>query len=265
MTALWIIWLCVSNSRNVRASLLPIWRLKPTISVNMIAARRRVSACRVLVLFSGMGRLSGTQSAAVKWHGPGALLPPRPRRRKEGAMRCPNCGFENLEGMKFCGRCASPLSLCCPHCSFENPPGYVFCGQCATPLTSQPSVSSPQPPATSGQRSRAKPQPAKQAAQNERQGRTKPRASRTQRSLQVAGREAPAAERRQLTVMFCDLIGSTALSTQLDPEELREVVRAYQQMCAQVISRFDGHLAKYLGDGLLVYFGYPVAHEDDAH
>jgi len=73
-----------------------------------------------------------------------------------------------------------------------------------------------------------------------------------------------AAERRQLTVMFCDLVGSTALSTQLDPEELREVVRAYQQACAQVISRFDGHLAKYLGDGLLVYFGYPVAHEDDA-
>ncbi|MBI3796033.1 MAG: AAA family ATPase, partial [Deltaproteobacteria bacterium] len=73
-----------------------------------------------------------------------------------------------------------------------------------------------------------------------------------------------AGERRQVTVMFCDLVGSTALSTQLDPEELREVVRAYQQTCAQVISRFDGHLAKYLGDGLLVYFGYPVAHEDDA-
>jgi TOMM system kinase/cyclase fusion protein len=72
------------------------------------------------------------------------------------------------------------------------------------------------------------------------------------------------AERRQLTVMFCDLVGSTALSEQLDPEELREVVRAYQAMCAEVIGRFDGHLAKYLGDGLLVYFGYPVAHEDDA-
>ena len=64
--------------------------------------------------------------------------------------------------------------------------------------------------------------------------------------------------------MFCDLVGYTALSEQLDPEELREVVRAYQQLCAQMISRFDGHLAKYLGDGLLVYFGYPVAHEDDA-
>ncbi len=73
-----------------------------------------------------------------------------------------------------------------------------------------------------------------------------------------------AAERRQLTVMFCDLVGSTALSAQLDPEELREVVRAYQQTSAAVIERFGGHIAQYLGDGLLVYFGYPVAHEDDA-
>ena len=64
--------------------------------------------------------------------------------------------------------------------------------------------------------------------------------------------------------MFCDLVGSTALSAQLDPEELREVVRAYQQTSAEVMRRFEGHLAKYLGDGLLVYFGYPVAHEDDA-
>src|SRR5712691_3397584 len=72
------------------------------------------------------------------------------------------------------------------------------------------------------------------------------------------------AERRQLTVMFCDLVGSMALSEQLDPEELREVVRAYQQTCAAVIGRFAGHIAQYLGDGLLVYFGYPVAHEDDA-
>jgi class 3 adenylate cyclase len=72
------------------------------------------------------------------------------------------------------------------------------------------------------------------------------------------------AERRQLTVLFCDLVGSTALSAQLDPEELREVVRAYQDMCAKVIARFEGHIAQYLGDGLLVYFGYPYAHKDDA-
>jgi len=72
------------------------------------------------------------------------------------------------------------------------------------------------------------------------------------------------AERRQLTVLFCDLVDSTALAGQLDPEELREVVRAYQDTCAKVIARFEGHIAQYLGDGLLVYFGYPLAHEDDA-
>ena len=73
-----------------------------------------------------------------------------------------------------------------------------------------------------------------------------------------------AAERRQLTVMFCDLVGSTALSTQLDPEDLRAVIQRYQQTCADVIQRHDGYIAQYLGDGLLVYFGYPTAHEDDA-
>jgi hypothetical protein len=75
---------------------------------------------------------------------------------------------------------------------------------------------------------------------------------------------APEAERRQLTVMFCDLVDSTRLSTQLDPEEYRDMVRAYQQVCTEVIQRYDGHIAQLLGDGLLVYFGYPQAHEDDA-
>jgi class 3 adenylate cyclase len=76
---------------------------------------------------------------------------------------------------------------------------------------------------------------------------------------------SPAAERRQLTVLFCDLVDSTRLSSQLDPEEYREVVRAYQRVCTDVIQRYDGHIAQLLGDGLLVYLGYPVAHEDDAH
>ena len=71
-------------------------------------------------------------------------------------------------------------------------------------------------------------------------------------------------ERRQLTVMFSDLVGSTALSERLDPEELRAVIRAYQESAARVIESFGGHIAQYLGDGLLVYFGHPVAHEDDA-
>ncbi len=66
-----------------------------------------------------------------------------------------------------------------------------------------------------------------------------------------------------MTVMFCDLVGSTALSEKLDPEDLREVMRAYQDACAGAIGRFDGHIAQTLGDGLMVYFGYPIAHEDD--
>jgi len=73
-----------------------------------------------------------------------------------------------------------------------------------------------------------------------------------------------AVERRQLTVMFCDLVGSTQLSQQLDPEQLRELMRAYQQACGAVIERYEGHVAQYLGDGLMVYFGWPGAHEDDA-
>ncbi len=72
----------------------------------------------------------------------------------------------------------------------------------------------------------------------------------------------PEAERRQLTVMFCDLVEFTKLSSQLDPEEYRDVVRAYQRVCSEVITRFDGHIAQLLGDGLLVYFGYPQAHEE---
>ena len=74
----------------------------------------------------------------------------------------------------------------------------------------------------------------------------------------------PDAERRQLTVMFCDVVDSTRLASQLDPEDYRAVVRAYQQTCAAAIQPFEGYIAQYLGDGLLVYFGYPQAHEDDA-
>ena len=72
------------------------------------------------------------------------------------------------------------------------------------------------------------------------------------------------AERRQLTVMFCDLVGSTVLAERLDPEELRDLMQAYQRACGEVITRYEGHVAQYLGDGLMVYFGWPRAHEDDA-
>jgi class 3 adenylate cyclase len=141
-------------------------------------------------------------------------------------MRCPQCHTENKATRKLCAACGQALAL-------------GGCGQALTAtlppeLTRPPSATRPEeqptPPAIS---SLVAPQP-------------------------------PDAERRQLTVMFCDLADSTPLSEQLDPEDLREVVRDYQQTCAEVIQRFDGRIAQYLGDGLLVYFGYPQAHDDDA-
>ena len=75
---------------------------------------------------------------------------------------------------------------------------------------------------------------------------------------------AASAERRQVTVMFSDLVGSTALSTRMDPEDLRQVISAYQKCVADTVGHFGGFVAKYMGDGVLIYFGYPQAHEDDA-
>ena len=90
-------------------------------------------------------------------------------------------------------------------------------------------------------------------------------------SALAAGTEPPSArqerrseaERRQLTVLFCDLVGSTELATRLDPEDMGEVIRSYQERCSEIVSRWDGHVAKYMGDGVLAYFGWPTAHEDD--
>src|SRR2546425_5489646 len=158
-------------------------------------------------------------------------------------MRCASCGFDNRDGAKFCNECGAPLVLRCASCGTENPGGAKFCSECRAPLTRHtvPSVRT---------------EPGRPSAP--------PHAEATPGGAGSAEQKKPEGERRQLTVMFCDLVGSTALSGQLDPEELREVIRAYQEACAGVIHRYEGHIAQYLGDGLLVYFGYPLAHEDDA-
>src|SRR6185437_11334120 len=80
----------------------------------------------------------------------------------------------------------------------------------------------------------------------------------------VRGEPSDSAERRQVTVMFCDLVGSSALSSRMDPEDLRDVIAAYQKSVAETVHRFHGYVAKYMGDGVLVYFGYPSAQEHDA-
>jgi class 3 adenylate cyclase len=153
-------------------------------------------------------------------------------------MDCRKCGSRNPGGKKFCGECGAARGLICPACGSSGPPGKQFCGDCGASLSGRPAPVE----AIVAESGAAAPAPA---------------------ATPVTARAAEA-ERRQLTVMFCDLVGSTALAATLDPEDLREVIRAYQDCCAGVIARFEGHIAKFMGDGVLAYFGYPYAHEDDA-
>ena len=154
-------------------------------------------------------------------------------------MICSACGTTNRDDRRFCAQCGVPLSTSCAHCGFKNEPNEKFCGGCGKPTALLP-ASAPAPSA-----------PAEKSQAN-------------LRAVEIRGDRRAAPERRQITVLFCDLVGSTALSERLDPEVLREVICAYQQTAAEVIGRYEGHIAQYLGDGILVYFGYPRAHEDDA-
>ncbi len=140
-------------------------------------------------------------------------------------MRCPACAFDVPEEMKFCGRCGRPMRNICPQCRQESPPERAACDNCGAPL---PGAALPRP--ASG----------------------RPEANDRQ------------AERRQLTVMFCDLADAAILSEKLDPEEYREIIRDYQSVAQKVVERHRGHVAQVLGDGLMVYFGYPQAYGDDA-
>src|SRR6516165_10018394 len=140
-------------------------------------------------------------------------------------MRCPSCMTENAATRRFCAQCGTALPVPCPACGFENETVARFCGGCGRPIGE---IASPRP-------------------------------ARAPSSLRT-----DSAERRQLTVMFCDLVGSTPLSARLDPEDLRGIIGAYHRCVAEIAEGFGGFVARYMGDGVLVYFGYPQAHEDDA-
>ena len=133
-------------------------------------------------------------------------------------MKCPSCQQENPPRLKFCGECGARLTQACPSCGAPRLPGQKFCGECGITLAVESSaVASP-------------------GSKLPDSSRRDPRSS--------AGSTALEGERRQLTVMFCDLVGSTALTQELDPEPLRELMRAYQQACRAVIDKYDGHVAQ---------------------
>ncbi len=158
-------------------------------------------------------------------------------------MRCPSCGFDNPEGMNFCGRCGTKLTPCCPQCGFENPAGFAFCGKCGTSLTGQAPPPQPQPLA-----------PRPRVPQ-----------SYTPRHLAekiLTARSALEGERRQVTVLFADLAGFTTMAEQRDPEEVHQIMdHCFERITAEV-HRFEGTINQYTGDGVMALFGAPIAHED---
>jgi class 3 adenylate cyclase/predicted ATPase len=150
---------------------------------------------------------------------------------------CSICGSENDAEAKFCNECSAPLFLRCPVCGLSNRTGAKFCGGCAASL----------------------------------QNATIPKRSSGGEHL-LLPRIVPGTpldhhnvygERRHLTVLFCDLVGSTEMAAKLDPEDWHETLTSYHDGASGAVERFGGHVAQYLGDGLLVFFGYPEAHEDD--
>ena len=145
-------------------------------------------------------------------------------------MECPGCHQVTPAGARFCTACGTPLPAPCPRCGTPNPSPARFCGACGVKLAVQ---------ALSGIELSSPSAPPSNAA-------------------------ALGAERRQMTVMFCDLTGSTGLSARLDPEDMRDLIAEYRKCVTDAVVRFDGFIARYLGDGVLVYFGFPHAHEDDA-
>jgi class 3 adenylate cyclase/tetratricopeptide (TPR) repeat protein len=145
------------------------------------------------------------------------------------AVKCSACAAPNPQGNRFCAACGVPLPLGCAECGHPNAPSSKFCGGCGRVLNESAPRKDPMIDAA--------PSPA--AAHSD-------------------------AQRRQLTVMFCDLVGSSGLANRLDPEQTRDMLRGFHSAVSRAVAPYDGHLAQLLGDGVLVYFGYPRAHEDDA-
>jgi hypothetical protein len=162
-------------------------------------------------------------------------------------MRCPSCGFENPEGLKFCNECGAPFGVCCPQCGLANQPRAKFCGECGTPLRSR-SPASTAPPLTSCPHAPLSYTPAHLA----------------EKILYTYTKSAFEGERKQVTVLFADLKGSMELLADRDPEEARAILDPVLECMMEAVQRYEGTVNQVMGDGILALFGAPIAHEDHA-
>jgi class 3 adenylate cyclase/tetratricopeptide (TPR) repeat protein len=154
-------------------------------------------------------------------------------------MQCPHCQFANPPGMKFCGACGERLALVCARCGAEIPAGFKFCGGCGTPLAPAEAAGAP-PPAV---------------------------APYTPPHLEAQGMRSRASfegERKQVTVLFCDLVSSTALADRIGPEAMHSLLQGFFELALGDVHRYGGTVNQFLGDGFMALFGAPVAHEDHA-
>src|SRR5262245_36266856 len=162
-------------------------------------------------------------------------------------MGCPACDAANPPANRFCGACGARLALACQSCGASNLPTNRFCGDCGARLTAEPSSrpAGPPTPAPSG---------------------VEPRAY-TPRHLAekiLAARSVLEGERKQVTVLFADVVGSTELIRDLDPEDAQRLLDGAVQRMMDAVHRFEGTVSRAMGDGIMALFGAPIAHEDHA-
>jgi class 3 adenylate cyclase/tetratricopeptide (TPR) repeat protein len=160
-------------------------------------------------------------------------------------MCCPSCGFDNPEGVKFCGECGTPLTARCPACGFANPPRFKFCGECGASIGPPSRLASPPTLA-------AQPQPPSRYTP----------AYLAEKIL--TSKAALEGERKQVTVLFADLKGSMELLADRDPEEARAILDPVLERMMAAVHRYEGTVNQVMGDGIMALFGAPIAHEDHA-
>ncbi len=159
-------------------------------------------------------------------------------------MQCPRCRAENREGRRFCSKCGASLALTCPSCGFSNEPGDEFCGGCGTSLGVAPAPA-PKSSVVADYQSRLTSYTPKHLAEKI-----------------LKARSALEGEHRQVTVLFADMAGFTALAEKLDPEEVHQIMDRCFELITAEVHRFEGTINQYTGDGVMALFGAPIAHED---